>query len=193
MGYMRQDAAVNAEKRIRIHRIYTDFRAAKGDVMQPTKVLFLDIDGVLNSSRSCYAFDGFPHGFDAKNMAKFDHVAVALIRRLCEETGASICLSSSWRIIHSVHECANGLGLPIFDRTPSLNGTRGKEIAAWLADHQKVSKYAIVDDDSDMLPEQKRYFVKTNHYDGLRMAHYSKLKRILGEVPTNSPNRAVVS
>lgn len=149
--------------------------------MQPTKVLFLDIDGVLNSARSCYALGGFPHGFDAENKAKFDHVAIALVRKLCEETGASICLSSSWRIIHSVHECANGLDLPIFGRTPSLSSSRGNEIAAWLADHPEVTTYAIIDDDSDMLPEQRRFFVKTNHYDGLRMSHYGKLKRILGD------------
>jgi len=45
-------------------------------VALPTKVLFLDLDGVLNSARSCYALGGFPHGFDSANMAKFDHVAL---------------------------------------------------------------------------------------------------------------------
>jgi hypothetical protein len=155
---------------------------------RPTKVLFLDIDGVLNSRRTCEAFGsplkgGFPHGFDAVNMALFDHAAIGLIRKLCETTGASICLSSSWRIIHTVHECANGLDMPIFDRTPSLNWngrTRGDEIAAWLADHPEVTTYAIVNDDSDMLESQKQYFVQTDFKEGLTWANYESLQCILG-------------
>lgn len=157
----------------------------------PTKVLFLDIDGVLNSHRTCTAFGsplkgGFPHGFDADNMALFDHAAIGLIRKLCDKTDASIVLSSSWRIIHSVHDCANGLDLPIFDRTPSINTagrTRGDEIAAWLAEHPEVSRYAIVDDDGDMLADQKPNFVQTDFHDGLRYRDYENLLCILGELP----------
>lgn len=155
----------------------------------PTKVLFLDIDGVLNSHRTCTAFGsplkgGFPHGFDDDNMALFDHAAIGLIRKLCDKSDASIVLSSSWRIIHSVHDCANGLDLPIFDRTPSLNWpgrTRGDEIAAWLTDHPEVSRYAIVDDDGDMLESQKQNFVQTDFQDGLRFRDYENLLCILGE------------
>jgi hypothetical protein len=139
----------------------------------------------LNSARSFYAFDGYPHCFDAKSMAMFDHVALGLIRRLCEETGVSICLSSDWRIVHSVHDCANGLDLPIFDRTPDLNGPRGMEINAWLANHPEVTTYAIVDDNDGMLPDQLPFFVKTDHGNGLSMGDYSHLKWILGEaLPT---------
>lgn len=156
----------------------------------PTKVLFLDIDGVLNSQRTCEAFGGpatggFPHGFDAPNMALFDHAAIALIRKLCEKTGASIVLSSSWRIIHSVHECANGLNLPIFDQTPSLNWrgrTRGHEILDWLAHHPEVTRYAIVDDDSDMLMVQLPHFVQTDFKEGLTFANYESLLFLLGLV-----------
>lgn len=113
---------------------------------KPTKVLFLDIDGVLNSHRSCYALGGFPHGFDKVHRARFDEVAVALVRDVCRETDCSIVLSSSWRIIHSVHECANGLDLPIFDATPTTPGIRGNQIKEWLTAHPEVVQYAIVDD-----------------------------------------------
>lgn len=148
----------------------------------PSKVLFLDIDGVLNSERSAWALGGFPHDFSEPDMRKFDHVAIGLVRKLCEETDASIVLSSSWRIIHSVHECANGLDLPIFDKTPNSNGNRGSQIREWLKAHPEVLTYAIVDDDSDMLPEQKPFFVRTNVKDGLLLSDYSNLKRILGVV-----------
>lgn len=147
-----------------------------------SKVLFLDIDGVLNSLRSCYAFKGYPHCFSAKDMAQFDHVAVSLIRRVCEETDASIVLSSTWRLMHTPHECANGLDLPIFDRTKQLNGPRGKEIAEWLSRHPEVTSYAIVDDDGDMLEEQRPYFVQTDGREGLSFSDFERLKEILGSV-----------
>jgi hypothetical protein len=148
------------------------------------KVLFLDIDGVLNSRRSVVAFNGYPHSFEGKDRERFDWVAVGLIRALCQETGTAIVLSSSWRILHSVHECANGLDLPIFYRTPSLSKCRGAEIAEWLSEHPEVTAYAIVDDDSDMLPEQKQYFVQTTEKNGLTIENWADLKRILG-VATN--------
>lgn len=152
--------------------------------MQPTKVLFLDIDGVLNSERSCLAFQGFPHDFEGRGKAKFDWTAVALIRRLCGETDASIVLSSTWRILHSVHECANGLDLPIFDATPRIAGydgkVRGDEIDAWLNAHPEVTSYAIVDDDSDMLEKQKPFFVQTDFRAGLTLDDYLQLKQLLG-------------
>lgn len=46
------------------------------------KILFLDIDGVLNSDRSNMAFSGYPHSFSDADMAKFDNVALGLLRRL---------------------------------------------------------------------------------------------------------------
>ncbi|WP_036054370.1 HAD domain-containing protein [Burkholderia gladioli] len=145
----------------------------------PRKILFLDIDGVLNSHRTVYAADGFPHGFEGADKHRFDWVAVGLIRKICEQEEVSIVLSSSWRIIHTVHTCANGLDLPIFDRTESLAGNRGTEIQEWLDRHPDVEQWAIVDDNSDMLESQRDHFVQTNHEDGLSYADYKALQRIL--------------
>ena len=47
------------------------------------KVVFLDIDGVLNSVRSCIAYDGYPWQGDSdeeREWHKFDQVAIALLR-----------------------------------------------------------------------------------------------------------------
>lgn len=148
------------------------------------KVLFLDIDGVLNSSRSATAFKGFPHGFGKSDMERFDMVAVNLIRRLCRVTGCRVVLSSTWRILHTVHECANGLDLPIFDATTKDGGHRGTQIQTWLDAHQEVTQYAIVDDDSDMLESQLPFFVRTSHADGLSYANYEALERLLTVGPT---------
>lgn len=146
----------------------------------PTKVLFLDIDGVLNSRRTVIACNGFPHCFDEANKKKFDWIAVGMIRELCEKEGASIVLSSSWRHgRNAVHECANGLDLPIFDRTPDLPGVRGEEIQDWLNRHPEVTHWAIVDDNSDMLGSQLEHFVQTSEEEGLLFSDFMALGRIL--------------
>ena len=44
------------------------------------KIVFLDIDGVLTSTRTCVAHGGYPFDFDAKDMAQFDYTAIALVR-----------------------------------------------------------------------------------------------------------------
>lgn len=144
------------------------------------KVLFLDIDGVLNSKRTCVAFDGYPHSFDGRDMERFDHVAINLVRELCKVTDCSVVLSSDWRLSSTVHEAANALDLPIIDRTPLLRGCRGLEINAWLAEHPEIETYAIVDDNDGMLESQLTRFVKTDEEFGLTLRDFVDLKRILG-------------
>jgi len=149
------------------------------------KVLFLDIDGVLNSKRTLLAFDAYPRSYHYKDMQIFDQVALSLIRRLCDETGAQICLSSDWRIddltktvIHPLKH-AVGLGLPVRGCTPILTGSRGTEINAWLSEHPEVTNYAIVDDHADMLQDQQNHFVQTDPEFGLSARNFIYLKTIL--------------
>lgn len=143
------------------------------------RILFLDIDGVLASHRSAIAFGAMPWPHELPDVRKFDHVAVGLVRGIVKAAGASIVLSSSWRTAPEWVHLAPALRLPIIDRTPSLLGPRGKEIAAWLAEHPDVEQYAIVDDDADMLPEQKPFFVKTNMRDGLTFNCAMRLAGVL--------------
>lgn len=150
---------------------------------QPTKILFLDIDGVLNSRRTASAFDGYPHTFDGTDMDRFDHVAITLMRRLCKETDCAVVLSSDWRYTCSVHETANALDLPVIGATPMMgNVSRGTEINAWLTEHANVEVYAIVDDIAQMLPSQQSRFVQTDELFGLSLTNYCDLKRILGVI-----------
>lgn len=145
------------------------------------KVLFLDIDGVLNSRRSCFAFGGFPHNATGPERQMFDEVAVRLVAGIVRAAGAKVVLSSTWRKHENWTEIGPALGLPIIDRTPiSWKGRRGEEIAEWLAAHPEVESYAIVDDDSDMLPEQMRFFVHTSGFDGLSWANAEKMAELLG-------------
>jgi hypothetical protein len=144
-------------------------------------VLFLDIDGVLNSARSCLASRGYPLTLEPSHLEKFDWVAVALVRRICETTGAKIVLSSMWRLHLPHDQIGKALDLPIIDATPYLGVHRGHEIAAWLARQQPApERYAIVDDDGDMLPEQMSCFVHTDGREGLTYANAVRLAELLG-------------
>ena len=146
------------------------------------KILFLDIDGVICSIRSATAFGGYPWGVNPEDMRLFDPVAIALLKKLCNETGCKIVLASTWRMTIGHAEIAKILELPIIDSTPYLlnNRWRGAEIAAWLKEHKEdVEKYAIVDDDDDMNKEQIPFLVHIKGHDGILMEHYSNLKKLL--------------
>ena len=150
------------------------------------KVIFLDIDGVLNTKWWYTQMD--------RNTPKdkygyaFDPKAVANLRRIVEETGAIIVISSSWKCmgLSQMEEMWDVRNLPgkIVGITPNsvsdellvnadidsieLFHIRGEEIKEWLTRHGKhVSHYVIIDDMDNMLPEQQSVFVQTNPEVGL--------------------------
>ncbi len=144
------------------------------------QVLFLDIDGVLNSTRSATAFGKYPWSGEPDDLKLFDHIALTLIRKAVNETGTEIVLSSTWRNSIGWDLLGKQLDLPIVDRTPSLlSGHRGREISGWLSCN-KINKYVIIDDYDDMLEEQMKFFVKTDPHDGLRWGDYCRLMHLLG-------------
>lgn len=153
------------------------------------KVLFLDIDGVLNSAKTCCAFGGYPSTMD--HIGAFDQAAIRLLQRLCDSAGVKVVLSSTWRLDKEWQTYGPGLGLPIVDRTPSFHAPRGRQIQKWLDDHPEVEQYAIVDDDSDMLAEQLPRFVHTKSDEGLTFADFRKLCELFDESPwSGKPRRS---
>lgn len=155
------------------------------------KVIFLDIDGVLNSTRSAAALGGMPWPglHKERDWHLFDPVAVGLLRRACNKTGAVCVLSSSWRMhmgASGISDLADCLGVRIIGQTRNSRGAeiRGEQIAEWIDGHPEVTSWAILDDDSDMLPEQKERFVKTRFSEGFLFEHYMQLVSLLGgELP----------
>lgn len=144
------------------------------------KVLFLDIDGVLLSTRSCIAQGGPVDPRTPTDPAKLDRVALGLVRKLCFETGAQIVVSSTWRERHAASELEQLLDLEILDVTPQLSGQcRGEEVSAWLCAHPNVEKYAILDDQDDFLEHQQAVFVQTDFDNGLQWEHYRRLIDLL--------------
>lgn len=52
---------------------------------------------------------------------------------------------------------------------------RGLEIADWLREHPEVTKYAIIDDDNDFLPDQRPNLFRTHWQSGLQDEHVDKI------------------
>lgn len=144
------------------------------------KAVFLDFDGVLNSHRSAIAYGGVSWSGEAGIRGKMDDIAVRLIGGIVRQAGAVVVLSTSWRNDSMWTTYGKALDLPVVDRTPSLPGSRGTEIAAWLARHPGVERYAIIDDDADMLPEQQPYFIHTSMFDGFSWANALRLADLMG-------------
>lgn len=144
------------------------------------KVVFLDIDGVLNSTRTCVAHGGYPFNFGPKDMAQFDNTAIALVRGIIRAAGAQVVLSSAWRTTHAFADVGKALDMPIIGCTPMLCGCRGDEIKCWLDAHPEVECYAIIDDSGDMLAGQAPFFVHTDMHEGFLWRDAEKLAGLLG-------------
>ena len=164
------------------------------------KVLFLDIDGVLNHSADWIEHTqlGHPHneGVDQLNRPK-----LALLERILEATEAKIVLSSTWRRMMTLQELVDqfqkrGSNITLdhfLDRTPttlpreygSRIPVRGNEINYWitqLAPSQvQIKSYAIVDDNNDFLHDQQPYFVQTTMDAGLCLTHACKIVDLLNQ------------
>jgi hypothetical protein len=161
------------------------------------KIIFLDIDGVLNV---------IGQGHD--RFGQIWHIEfINNLKWIIEETGAKLVISSTWR--HSglsiMKEMWIERNLPgdVIGITIDLgtyqddNGfyqsePRGKEIEHYLKSHPEITNYVILDDDTDMLPNQLGNFVQTstniNHPDcvdigyGLTKICSEKAIRILNKV-----------
>lgn len=144
------------------------------------KIIFLDIDGPLNSKRTFLAFGSRP--LKIQDLVRLcDPVAIGLVRRLCAISGAQIVLSSSWRYEYPFQEIAEALQLPIIDTTP-YGQTRSIEISGWLEDHPEVVEFAIIDDIA-MPPKLLANAVTIDDDNGITYEDYRKLCQILKVSP----------
>lgn len=150
------------------------------------KVLFLDIDGVLNSEAWYRARPEGPW----TEAREIDPEALWLLKATVAMTGCQIVVSSSWRIGRTVDELRNVLpGLPVIAKTPvtTTGKVRGDEIAAFLQQHPEVTAHAIVDDNSDFHDDQP--LIRTEWKLGLRPRHCERIVELLGcNAPTTSGN-----
>ena len=81
-----------------------------------------------------------------------------------------VVLSSSWREVEDGRAVVEEKVVPCFDITPvfdEADDVRGYEIQAWLELNPGVTRYAIVDDNCDMLPHQLPHFFRTSSSIGI--------------------------
>lgn len=182
------------------------------------KVIFLDIDGVMNSvdfftrnhkkrwfklktywylikpskiinlknykpSKSIYTFKR------QFKQLKVDTCPVKWkwLSEFCNKRDIKICVSSVWRnqfrseISRKDYLWETALQKLGFKENTFVGVTgqkrelRGTEIKEWLEKNPSVEDYAILDDDSDMLPEQMNKFYKCDSYYGLSPNHLYKI------------------
>lgn len=158
------------------------------------KIIFLDIDGVLNSmdyfeqTKNCKGYTG-----------TINPEKVKLLKKIVDRTRAEIVLSSTWRDLakrkdepeHPMYtyltDTLKEYGMEIVDHTPYIGQDRPKEIRAWL-DNQRNKDIRFVSLDDDF-PKYKYdeasigdFLVRTSFYEkdgGLRQEHVEKAVEIL--------------
>lgn len=154
-------------------------------------IIFLDIDGVLNSVESTVAYHhlrGHPTTIYSET-DRLDLIAIGLLKYLVDVTDAKIVVSSTWRLNYSLkqfvdifatYEWANA---PFIGKTGrgGIGSVRGDEIQEWLdANKDTVTNYVIIDDDSDMLEDQLPHFVNTSGTTGFTLVNLCEALTILG-------------
>jgi hypothetical protein len=108
----------------------------------------------------------------------------------CNETDTKICISSTWKhnfgdkgYVSTPEKWEDALVKLGFKEgtyvgiTGDRRTLRGDEIKDWLDKHPEVEDYAILDDDSDMLPEQFMKFHHTDPWFGLNPNHLYRIGR----------------
>lgn len=162
------------------------------------KVIFLDFDGVLNSSASfvCenrkkkravknyYTGKGGLSNKSAKQIRinqTFSEVCASNFQYILDKCpDVKVVISSTWRILHDMDwlkEKLEEYGIDsskVIDKTPRIiqgfrSAPRGEEISEWLAEHPEVTDYVILDDNSDMTVHMEK-FVQTTWLDGLTLS-----------------------
>jgi hypothetical protein len=166
------------------------------------KIIFLDFDGVLNSTKYFESLVDRSDPMQPKlvldisdSQNQIDKEAVARLNTVVLQSGAKIVVSSTWRLMRTLDQLklllANaGFVGEVIDKTPELKrknisdpcAGRSVEIAKWLNDHENlnVDKFAILDDSSEAGIGFGDLFVKTKFHSGLQDQHVEKLIEILG-------------
>lgn len=188
------------------------------------KVIFLDIDGVMNShvfyekrhkkisnrlkraynrtkNYIKYVLNGFKHDYSYHHIPKPYNFNEKLdyfkketcpqkwkwLSSFCNEHDIKICISSVWKYCFKSFDDWNkalmklgfndGMFVGITGDRKTLRGT---EIKEWM-EGKDIENYAILDDDSDMLPEQRPHFYLVDGWFGLTPNHLYRINILFEE------------
>ena len=167
------------------------------------KIIFLDIDGVLNTEyyQGLLEYQGKP--WQDEYGAFFDPKSVKQLKKIIDATDADIVVESSWKYLglDAMKELWDARNLPgrVIDITPSSVSNehlininldyldtstlhcKGIEIASWLAEQTEDIRYVIIDDEYVILDSQLSHFILTNPYEGITEEQANKIILILNE------------
>lgn len=156
------------------------------------KIIFLDIDGVLNTDPYLEIHGRYVDGEGRiRNTWPEGHVdpeKVALLNEICGRSGAQVVLSSTWRLYLTIEDMTGILrkkgynGPDIFDRTPEFRRPpRREEISAWLKAHEDdVAEFVVIDDQEDAVIDG--HTISTDEDIGLLPEHVEEALAILEAV-----------
>lgn len=126
-------------------------------IIEPMRILFLDIDGVLNRA-------GFQPEETIDLASWIEPELADRLDRVAREIDAELVLSSDWRIERSLDHLRDqlaraGVAAPLRGATPVLGGqARWREIEAWMVEHcLQQEDVVIVDDAATMGPLARRH------------------------------------
>ena len=167
------------------------------------KVIFLDFDGVLNSSNySASLFKAGKPTQDENGNELFDPETIKRLNRIVDQTEAMIVISSSWRYLglsvlrdmckarglhgqiigqtsmHAVNAFILEHGLEWLDKGAIPCSPRAVEIEAWLHEHDNIDNYVILDD-MPMSAAIQPHLVQINPIHGLSDTQATKAIEIL--------------
>lgn len=165
------------------------------------KVIFLDIDGVMNNifslhrSRFYLDFEIINDDNEVESVTDdFCWVSMRVLNNIIESTEAKVVLSSTWRLFHSKNEMNQilkhyGFKGELIDFTPKLPydkvnnkyPERGLEIQKWLDEcESNIENFVILDDDSDMAHLIDK-LIKTDCHFGLNHTHEELVIQMLNK------------
>ncbi|HXH71234.1 MAG TPA: HAD domain-containing protein [Mariprofundaceae bacterium] len=143
---------------------------------EPCKIVFLDLDGVLNSELSIKKLG---------TRFRFAETNVSALNEILQQTQARIVITSTWRSGYSLPEIASFLerdgvlAKRVAGKTQILNQPRGLEIDAWLRSvPYAVASYVILDDNNDMAMHSNR-LVQTAPLMGLTFTQAQRAIELL--------------
>lgn len=149
------------------------------------RIIFLDIDGVLNSTK----FLRLHRGTICPDCCR-------QLSRIVTVTGAVVVVSSTWRsfigtgmyspraFAHMLHT-HGAHGINIIDTLPKTSAifeqhlSRGRMIADWLHKRGGIESYVALDDEDDDIRKHDVPLVLTSELRGLTMRRASEAIRIL--------------
>ena len=151
------------------------------------KIIFLDIDGVLNSLTGTVSQNSLNIITTVSGANTLSIESIGLLKFVVDVTGAKIVISSTWRSkggpdwFKGLFESYGWHKPPILDCTESTKGSeiRGDQINAWLnTKSEEYTSYVCIDDGSDFYDNQK--LVQTSMISGFNLANAISCIDILG-------------